>query len=230
MNLGWKLASVLKKHSPPSLLQSYNGERLPVIAAMLDKTSALFKIEHTDSAPRKADRSDPALMMLGINYRTSSFVFDSIHHRLKPEEENAYMPTREGLWAGDRAPNAPRLVRSDGSSTMLFDIFKPTHHTALIFAPTVEAAKSHLDIITGENGRIVSFVVLPEGSRMDDAKVDGAQVIVDSEGHAKAAYLEKNGFGEDDIFAYLVRPDSYIGALAGRDGRSLQEYIAKVFV
>ncbi|KAL0953688.1 hypothetical protein HGRIS_004884 [Hohenbuehelia grisea] len=42
-NLGWKLALVVKGHAPPSLLDSYTEERLPVIADMLDQTTVLLK-------------------------------------------------------------------------------------------------------------------------------------------------------------------------------------------
>lgn len=42
-NLGWKLALVLKGVSPLSLLDTYTEERLPVIAAMLQKSTLLLK-------------------------------------------------------------------------------------------------------------------------------------------------------------------------------------------
>ncbi|KAF8321576.1 hypothetical protein DL93DRAFT_1424691 [Clavulina sp. PMI_390] len=40
-NLGWKLALVLKGLSPPSLLESYSEERIPVIKAMLGLTQGI---------------------------------------------------------------------------------------------------------------------------------------------------------------------------------------------
>ncbi|KAF4609916.1 hypothetical protein D9613_010247 [Agrocybe pediades] len=42
-NLAWKLALVLKGLAPESLLDTYNEERLPVIAEMLNMTSTILK-------------------------------------------------------------------------------------------------------------------------------------------------------------------------------------------
>src|SRR5918999_2442327 len=40
VNLGWKLAQVVKEVSPPSLLDTYQAERHPVAARVLRKTMA----------------------------------------------------------------------------------------------------------------------------------------------------------------------------------------------
>ncbi|KAJ3515495.1 hypothetical protein NLJ89_g1721 [Agrocybe chaxingu] len=42
-NLGWKLALVAKQLAPPSLLDTYSEERLPVVAEMLNITTSLLK-------------------------------------------------------------------------------------------------------------------------------------------------------------------------------------------
>ena len=42
-NLAWKLALAYKGLSPPSLLETYSTERIPVIAEMLDISSDLLK-------------------------------------------------------------------------------------------------------------------------------------------------------------------------------------------
>jgi 3-(3-hydroxy-phenyl)propionate hydroxylase len=48
VNLGWKLAQVVKGTSPDSLLETYHGERHPVGARVLRNTMALTAIERSD--------------------------------------------------------------------------------------------------------------------------------------------------------------------------------------
>src|SRR5215475_3380893 len=52
VNLGWKLAQVVKKTSPESLLDTYHAERHPVAAAVLRNTMAQVALLRTD------DRTD----------------------------------------------------------------------------------------------------------------------------------------------------------------------------
>ena len=42
-NLGWKLAHVVKGISPPSLLETYTEERIPVVAEMLNLTTKILE-------------------------------------------------------------------------------------------------------------------------------------------------------------------------------------------
>jgi hypothetical protein len=48
VNLGWKLAQVVKKTSPESLLDTYHAERHPVAARVLRNTMAQVALLHTD--------------------------------------------------------------------------------------------------------------------------------------------------------------------------------------
>jgi 3-(3-hydroxy-phenyl)propionate hydroxylase len=48
MNLGWKLAQVIKRISPDSLLDTYHGERHPIAARVLRNTMAQIAIRRPD--------------------------------------------------------------------------------------------------------------------------------------------------------------------------------------
>jgi 3-(3-hydroxy-phenyl)propionate hydroxylase len=48
VNLGWKLAQVVKRTSPESLLDTYQSERHPVAARVLRNTMALMALRRTD--------------------------------------------------------------------------------------------------------------------------------------------------------------------------------------
>ncbi|MGY4475716.1 FAD-dependent monooxygenase [Bradyrhizobium sp. USDA 3364] len=52
MNLGWKLAQVVKQISPDSLLDSYHAERHPVAARVLRNTMAYVALSRTDARSR----------------------------------------------------------------------------------------------------------------------------------------------------------------------------------
>ncbi|WP_456154252.1 FAD-dependent oxidoreductase [Streptomyces goshikiensis] len=104
-NLGWKLGAVLRGGADPSLLDTYEEERLPNAAEMLGLTTRVHRGEV---------RRGAATHQLGLGYRTSSLTVE----------------TREGLpqdalHAGDRAPDGPHAGRR------LFDAFRGPHWTLL---------------------------------------------------------------------------------------------------
>ncbi|KAF7309731.1 FAD-binding-3 domain-containing protein [Mycena indigotica] len=89
-NLGWKLALVARGLSPESLLATYNEERTPVVAAMLNQITALLQETQNDknqiANPRRARTAISAwkynggVLQLGVNCRWSSIVFDEQSH------------------------------------------------------------------------------------------------------------------------------------------------------
>lgn len=77
-NLAWKMALVYKGLSPMSLLDSYNEERLPVIAEMLNQTTTLLNQTFRSRRPESAAWiKGGSLLQLGVNYRWSSIILDS---------------------------------------------------------------------------------------------------------------------------------------------------------
>ena len=93
-NLGWKLGHVLRHGAPDALLDSYEAERLPVAAHLLE-----FVVQmHKDWLGKAKDKEEPRKgehMQLGLNYRGGP---------LSVDERPA---VGEGVTrAGDRAPDA----------------------------------------------------------------------------------------------------------------------------
>ena len=93
-NLGWKLGHVLRHGAPPALLDTYEEERLPVAAHLLE-----FVVQmHKDWLGKAKDKEEPRKgehMQLGLNYRGGPLSLD----------ERAAVG--EGVTrAGDRAPDA----------------------------------------------------------------------------------------------------------------------------
>ena len=117
-NLGWKLGQVLRHRAPAALLDTYEQERLPVAARLLE-----FVVQmHKDWLGKAKDKEEPRKgehMQLGLNYRGGPL---SVDERLI---------VREGIVrAGDSAPDA-RLVDAKGSPVRMFDLFRGPHFTLL---------------------------------------------------------------------------------------------------
>ncbi|KAH7923394.1 hypothetical protein BV22DRAFT_1036317 [Leucogyrophana mollusca] len=212
-NLSWKIALVQKGLSPASLLSTYTTERLPVIAEMLELTTAI--LDKTMSRGQK-------LYMLGVNYRYSPIVVDEFSDA---GPVNAYGLLQEGvLIAGDRAPDAPRLTRGDGEPTRLFDIFRPAYHTVLIFAADSASAAPLLSALSQYDSSVLrSAVVLPSPAA-PSSTTTGDLTLVDEGGYAYGGYLVKEG----QTRVVVVRPDGVVGAIVS-GAQGLEKYFGLIF-
>ncbi len=62
VNLGWKLAAQIRGWAPDALLDTYQAERLPVAADVLDNTRAQVELSSTEPGPRAVRRLLAELM------------------------------------------------------------------------------------------------------------------------------------------------------------------------
>ncbi|KAL5529838.1 hypothetical protein ACEPAF_6095 [Sanghuangporus sanghuang] len=258
-NLAWKLALSLKSRASPTLLNSYESERLPVIAEMLHITTGLFNklasrretqrgIEAAQAqaqAQKEEDRDkaysrDWKLFQLDLNYRWSEIVFDERFTKDESSaniERNAYGVAGHDIRAGDRAPDAPGLTdvaeHSSGSSaTRLFDVFKPTVHTVLVF--TAEPSAGSIANVLAPFSRIpkelvqIAFI-LPSGvssPRVDHPSLNIKHTFCDAQGHAYKGYGLQPG--EKETTVVIIRPDGVVGAFA-RTSEGIKKYLSLVF-
>jgi 2-polyprenyl-6-methoxyphenol hydroxylase-like FAD-dependent oxidoreductase len=113
-NLGWKLAAVLAG-APDDLLDTYEAERRPVAAAMLQLSTALL-----DAARRGGEmRRGREVRQLDLAYPDS------------PLSLSLAQPARtHGVRAGDRAPDAV-VLGAAGQPARLFTLFTGPHWTLL---------------------------------------------------------------------------------------------------
>ncbi|VDB82632.1 unnamed protein product [Peniophora sp. CBMAI 1063] len=222
-NLSWKIPLVCKGLAPPSLLDTYSEERVPVVGEMLKITTKLATATFKVNPDPDAFKRPANLGQLGVHCRWSSIVYDGLRvGEVQFESTNlAPMSTYGGdegtrVQAGDRAPDAPGLVGTQGE-TSLFNIFHVGRHTALIFDPSCAAAvHAVVDKYPKECG-IDVVVVMPKGSeKQEDA-------FVDSQGHAAHGYGVEAG-----VAVAIVRPDGVVGALLkAEDDADL--YFSRVF-
>jgi len=111
---------------------------------------------------------------------------------------------RDGVRAGDRAPDAP-VRGAGGQPTRLFSLFRGPHWTLLGCEADRAAVAPRLGLCIHSIG--------PRGDILDDG------------GHFRDAY----GLSPGEWV--LVRPDGYVGAIIGADNVSaLERYLGEVGV
>lgn len=115
-NLGWKLAHVLRHGAPDALLDTYETERRPLAARILDTSTRLLL-----SGDLRRGRD---LHQLDIGYPDSP-----LSHDLRTTAPEG------ALRAGDRAPDAP-CTTPDGTPVRLFGLLSGPHFTLLTLGPT----------------------------------------------------------------------------------------------
>ncbi|KAL1755003.1 FAD binding domain-containing protein [Schizophyllum commune] len=224
-NLAWKLALVHKKLASLNLLSTYTSERLPVIAAMLQKTTELYNKtskafkEHGAAYAKASDamwERKSELQQLGVNYRGSDIVLDE-RNSAKDAMPSAYGSGAGGLRAGDRAPCAP--LRGEGVQK-LFDVLDSMRHTVLVFTADEGKAKAVVDAVKAlPDGVAQTTVIVPQGKALN---IPGVKVVEDVEGHAYRTY-QVGG----EPAAFVVRPDGAIGAIVF-EAEGVARYFAKI--
>jgi 2-polyprenyl-6-methoxyphenol hydroxylase-like FAD-dependent oxidoreductase len=219
VNLGWKLASVLRGERDEKLLDSYDIERRRVGEHLLKGTDRAFQFGSSGNPVfiflrnflvpwvlpwAFGDRGRRARMFrfmseLGIRYRHSPVVGTA---------SNYNGPLR----GGDRAPDAT-LKDSDGSTSMLGLCTGPSHHL-IMFSGTGSAAaddtalQSHADRFTKASANLAKI------HKVFTQKCLGSSGYLDDEGQLHARY----GFVAPGYA--LIRPDGYvahIGPLSAMD-------------
>ena len=240
----WKLALACKGLATPTLLQSYDIERIPVVAQMLMTTAKLFTHvigDHTGNATEQhkapggnpfLQLRDPALTQLRVNYRYSPIVFDARGTEGQTEDEmktlayQGYGP-EGGVRAGDRAPQATGLVDAAGKETSVFDILKPTYHTLMVFVPGTGGENDRVVAVTKAaqtypTGTVRVVIIGQDGVPSAD---EGTEAYHDKDGLALRAYRIE---GETPPTIVVVRPDAYIGGFV-YDVTGVEEYFTRIF-
>jgi 2-polyprenyl-6-methoxyphenol hydroxylase-like FAD-dependent oxidoreductase len=211
IDLCWKIAFVLKGYAKPSLLDTYDEERLPVISHVLNTTEKMTEtmqastsgLSHqifTHLAPMLAgtdfvqQKGTARLSQIAFHYRASSLSANDGH---------------EGsLRAGDRVPDmaVSELHGTATGEARLFTLLDPSKITLLY---------------TGE--KVGDGVPKNEWGEMVKA------VCVKAVAEPKSAAVFRGSFGERNGL-YAVRPDGYLG-FAGKQNAepALRNWLAKWF-
>ncbi|KAI5121033.1 hypothetical protein M0805_008609 [Coniferiporia weirii] len=252
-NLAWKLALVLKGHGTPALLDSYEVERIPIIAEMLKITTDMFNKTFKDDTQRALERAETLastsvaspdkdspwfrsrkLYQLELNYRWSTIVVDEKHEGTTGADGGVYGVVGQDTRAGDRAPDAPELTDTSGTEnapTRLFDVFSPSKHTVLVFSPlrSMENIQAMLGPFKALTPGLVQVALILPALTSNDASipsVDVDYVFEDTKGYAHTGY----GISaeDDEPTVVVIRPDGMIGAFV-RTAVGVEKYLSTVF-
>ncbi len=113
-----------------------------------------------------------------------------------------------------KGDDAPCVYATSGEKVRLFDLFRGTHFTLLVFGE--QSVPSLSDV---SNGSLRAYSITRAGS----STAISDHILVDNDGHASRAY----GVTGDALI--LVRPDGYIGLTGGSiDPHPIIDYLREV--
>ncbi|MFG3049665.1 FAD-dependent monooxygenase [Kitasatospora sp. NPDC048239] len=160
-NLGWKLGQVLRHGAAEELLDSYEAERLPIAADVLDISTRLYRAGGVRAG---ALNRGPRTEQLGLGYEGGPLTVEARSGLAE-----------EALRAGERAPDAPleEPREAGGPGRRLFDVFRGPQFTVLAVEcglPVLPTGVGALRVDAGTGGGIAAraygrglFVVRPDG-------------------------------------------------------------------
>ena len=206
-NLGWKLALVARGESSPALLDTYEGERGPIAAGVIEFTHAWARTL-TVATPRGRwlrDRALPAAAAIPALRRRFTHRTAQLSHSYRggPLAAVAQRGSRAAPVPGDRLPSVSGL-RRDGTAVSTLDLVDGTAHTLLILTGNSGSPEPVQNLIARfERWRLVTAVVL------DGPGTSGVHhAVSDPDLRAHHRYRALNGR------LLLVRPDGHLAASA----------------
>lgn len=204
-NLAWKLAAVAQGQAGPALLDSYEAERRPVAADVIEDT--VRRSMNFGKPAEPPDRLHDTQIL--VSYASGPLAGGEAGFRLRP---------------GDRIPDVQGLrQRATGFPLRLFDLTRKPGFTLLAWPDL--AARDRLEAIAARlawawPGLFTAIALLPAGQDWDDPP--GVTVVTDA-GDAVAAL-----FGDARRAAVLIRPDGYIALIDALTEEALLAYLSTV--
>ncbi|KAF9002970.1 monooxygenase [Cyathus striatus] len=231
-NLGWKLALVVKGLAPPSLLDTYDEERVPVIAEVLKRTTEMMKQTIKSKDVKEAEAAwnrGSEMFMLGVNYRGSSIILDDGPNFEKNIGSAYSIESSAAARAGDRAPDASDLLQIFPSKeeTSLFRLYGTSYHTVLVFGGSEEQHRALRAIVDKQpEGTVKSALIVHKHEEEASVSTDFDVVLVDCLGYTYGGYRMSS---EGGLNVVVIRPDGVVGArVTNLD--NVETYFSRVFL
>ena len=195
INLCWKLAFVMQGQASPSLLDTYEQDRMPVMRNVLSNTEHLTQMIGSENPVVRMlfNHLGPWIGNVGIVQANAAATMSqiAINYRVSPLSKQ--WGSDASLHAGDRMPDlAVRVLGNDGESrrdTTIHPQLDPSRFVLLISQPEESAA--------------LRAAVAPWAELITSVEIDPPT-------DPKFAILFQQAFGSNSG-AFLVRPDGYLG-------------------
>jgi 2-polyprenyl-6-methoxyphenol hydroxylase-like FAD-dependent oxidoreductase len=210
-NLGWKLSLVIKGKARDELLDTYDKERRPVVAAMgasgetaeqmrdvPNERSAVERVKRAImiNANCARDRYSAALAVSELGFRYEENLITRGHHAQGRKAQEKWL----GILPGDRVPDAGPL-RSSTGHRRLYDLLREPRFVILWMATD----RTHVDAARTAIAALDSVAAVWFLSTATWGTTPGERWLVDEEGSAHAK------FGVIDPTLFVVRPDNRVG-------------------
>jgi 2-polyprenyl-6-methoxyphenol hydroxylase-like FAD-dependent oxidoreductase len=206
INLSWKLAMVMNGKAPPSLLDTYEADRLPVMRGVLSRTDNLTTRIGTQNpvvrtffnhlgpfiggAELVQEKATAGMSQVALNYRNSSLSENHTHGG--------------ALRAGDRVPDMNVRLRSDSRwvETTLLSALDPSHLTLVAAVPEGTTLPPNLKVSVPES-RFLEIAADPKDAAPFGTTFGkgGAAVLVRPDGYA--GLTSPISAAADHVAAYL---------------------------
>jgi hypothetical protein len=201
INLGWKLALVMKGQAPATLLDTYEQDRLPVMRNVLTKTEALTDVIGSENPVVRSllNHLGPWIGGAGIVQKNATARMSQIALGYRDSPLSADLAHDGGLYAGDRVPDFRVRTRSNDGwrDEALSTVLDPSRFVLLVLCPDEAGTPppSLTDVVRPWAGLIRTVNI--------SATADEAP---------RARFQETFGRSAG---VFLVRPDGYLGLAAG---------------
>lgn len=204
INLGWKLAAIIKKQAPATLLDTYTAERVADARQICREAGKSTRMIAPPTRGYKVMQQ--AVLSLAMNHE---FLRGLLHWRTSHPIDYADSPltwkdATEPGFKGGPGPGAPARNVKLKSGGYLLDVFQPAFQVFVFGSDEAAWKQAHADVMQlRERGMRVRLIAV----RMDDVEPKGADAVVDdSDGHAHALW------GADGGAVYVLRPDQHVCA------------------
>jgi 2-polyprenyl-6-methoxyphenol hydroxylase-like FAD-dependent oxidoreductase len=205
-NLAWKLAFVVQARAAPTLLDSYEQERIPVARRLLETTDRAFQVVVSDGPFAALLRTKIIAKVAALAMRFASvrrFAFGTVSQIGISYPQSVLSHARadfpqKGPKAGDRFPWLRLRIGEEGAIKDLYRELDDTRFTLLLFGQSAASLPA---------GGLVRSLVIP---------LDGENGPV---------LRRMNVIGPS---FYLLRPDGHVGLCGGAfDSAALAKYLAE---
>jgi hypothetical protein len=252
-NLMWKLALVQHGEALPGLLDSYGAERHKTAQSLIANVGRATKIVTlrnplaqklrnqlagmTLNTARVRNRMGRGIAMLDIAYKDSPVVAQDlvsnsaakqIWRRLKNLFGDREHDIGQRPFAGMRAPNVLMSTDGAGLPVSLFDFYRGTHFTLMIFsgvrgAPAIQVLLDIGDAIQATyQASIRPYVIVTTPL---PGVAENKRIIVDADQNIHRRYAAW------EPCLYLIRPDTYIAYRSQMiDQNRLTTYLDRILV